>query len=95
MNPLPLTAPHRGGGGACHGLCGVALNAYLAMLLDTGVLHCDPHPGNLLRMDDGRLCILDWGRVGPLWGLLQYDPSGRFRQQVQKDVHPNAACPDG
>lgn len=30
-------------------LCGVAINAYLTMLLDTGVLHCDPHPGNLLR----------------------------------------------
>jgi predicted unusual protein kinase regulating ubiquinone biosynthesis (AarF/ABC1/UbiB family) len=42
-------------------LCGVALNAYLTMLLDTGCLHCDPHPGNLLRTSDGRLCILDWG----------------------------------
>ncbi|EJK66355.1 hypothetical protein THAOC_12731 [Thalassiosira oceanica] len=42
-------------------LCGVALNAYLTMLLDTGCLHCDPHPGNLLRTPDGRLCILDWG----------------------------------
>ena len=28
-------------------LCGVALNAYLTMLLDTGLLHCDPHPGKL------------------------------------------------
>merc|ERR1712194_825165 len=36
-------------------------NAYLTMLLDTGTLHCDPHPGNLLRTPDGRLCILDWG----------------------------------
>eukprot|EP00961_Rhodomonas_salina_P147082 1979622-Rhodomonas_salina.1 len=35
-------------------LCGVALNAYLTMLLDTGTLHCDPHPGNLLRTPDGR-----------------------------------------
>jgi predicted unusual protein kinase regulating ubiquinone biosynthesis (AarF/ABC1/UbiB family) len=26
-------------------LCGVAINAYLTMLLDTGTLHCDPHPG--------------------------------------------------
>eukprot|EP00585_Thalassiosira_rotula_P020606 CAMPEP_0196195050 /NCGR_PEP_ID=MMETSP0912-20130531/345_1 /TAXON_ID=49265 /ORGANISM="Thalassiosira rotula, Strain GSO102" /LENGTH=478 /DNA_ID=CAMNT_0041467473 /DNA_START=20 /DNA_END=1456 /DNA_ORIENTATION=- len=33
------------------------------MLLDTGTLHCDPHPGNLLRTPDGRLCILDWGMV--------------------------------
>ena len=44
-------------------LCGVALNSYLTMLLDTGTLHCDPHPGNLLRTPDGRLCILDWGMV--------------------------------
>ena len=42
-------------------LCGVALNAYLTMLLDTGCLHCDPHPGNLLRTPDGKLCILDFG----------------------------------
>ena len=41
-------------------LCGVALNAYLTMLLDTGTLHCDPHPGNLLRTTDGKL-HLDWG----------------------------------
>lgn len=44
-------------------LCGVALNAYMTMLLDTGTLHCDPHPGNLLRTPDGKLCILDWGMV--------------------------------
>ena len=42
-------------------LCAVALNAYLVMLLETGTLHCDPHPGNLLRTTDGKLCILDWG----------------------------------
>jgi len=42
-------------------LCGVAINAYLTMLLDTGTLHCDPHPGNLLRTTDGKLCILDFG----------------------------------
>ena len=34
---------------------------YLTMLLDTGTLHCDPHPGNLLRTRDGKLCILDFG----------------------------------
>ena len=28
-------------------LCSVAINAYLTMLLDTGVLHCDPHLGIL------------------------------------------------
>ena len=53
-------------------LCGVAINAYLTMLLDTGVLHCDPHPGNLLRTTDGRLCILDWGMTLGVPQDLQY-----------------------
>ncbi|KAK3281300.1 hypothetical protein CYMTET_10902 [Cymbomonas tetramitiformis] len=44
-------------------LCAVALSTYLCMLLDLGTLHVDPHPGNLLRTSDGRLCILDWGLV--------------------------------
>ena len=53
-------------------LCGVALNAYLTMLLDTGTLHCDPHPGNLLRTTDGKLCILDWGMTLAVPPDLQY-----------------------
>ncbi|EGB13066.1 hypothetical protein AURANDRAFT_10513, partial [Aureococcus anophagefferens] len=53
-------------------LCGVAINAYLTMLLDTGTLHCDPHPGNLLRTLDGKLCILDWGMTLEVPGDLQY-----------------------
>ena len=53
-------------------LCGVAINAYLTMLLDTGVLHCDPHPGNLLRTTDGKLCILDWGMTLAVPPDLQY-----------------------
>eukprot|EP00900_Chrysochromulina_parva_P002813 jgi/Chrpa1/12532/Chrysochromulina_OHIO_Genome00021754-RA len=54
-------------------LCGVALNTYLTMLLGTGLLHCDPHPGNLLRTTDGRLCILDWGLVTQVSEGLQFD----------------------
>ena len=53
-------------------LAGVAINAYLTMLLDTGVLHCDPHPGNLLRTSDGKLCILDWGMTLGVPSDLQY-----------------------
>ena len=53
-------------------LCSTAVNAYLTMLLDTGVLHCDPHPGNLLRTTDGRLCVLDWGMTLEVPKDLQY-----------------------
>jgi serine/threonine protein kinase len=41
------------------------------MLLELGVLHCDPHPGNLLRTPEGKLCILDWGMVTRLPPELQ------------------------
>lgn len=53
-------------------LCSVALNAYLVMLLETSKLHSDPHPGNLIRTPDGRLCILDFGMVLDIDPTLQY-----------------------
>jgi hypothetical protein len=53
-------------------LCSVALNAYLVMLLELRSLHCDPHPGNLLRTTDGRLCILDFGMTLEIDPTLQY-----------------------
>jgi len=52
-------------------LCSIAMNTYLTMLLELGTLHCDPHPGNLLRTPDGRLAILDWGMVTRLDEDLQ------------------------
>lgn len=42
-------------------LISTALNCYLMQLLESGFLHADPHPGNLLRTPDGRLCVLDFG----------------------------------
>lgn len=30
-------------------------------MLDEGFYHADPHPGNLLKMSDGRLAYLDFG----------------------------------
>ena len=53
-------------------LCSIALNAYLIMLLETGTLHCDPHPGNLLRTSQGKLCILDFGMTLETDPTLQY-----------------------
>ncbi|GBG66463.1 hypothetical protein CBR_g61506 [Chara braunii] len=37
------------------------LYCYLTQLLETGFLHADPHPGNLLRTPEGNLCVLDFG----------------------------------
>ncbi|WP_404386583.1 AarF/UbiB family protein [Knoellia locipacati] len=45
--------------------------AYLRMILDQGVLHADPHPGNLLLTDDGRLALLDLGMTASVSPRLQ------------------------
>ncbi|KAA6425975.1 MAG: eyespot assembly ABC1 kinase family [Trebouxia sp. A1-2] len=42
-------------------LCTTLLNCYLIQLLETGFLHADPHPGNLIRTPEGQICILDFG----------------------------------
>lgn len=52
-------------------LCSICMNTYLTMLLEFGLLHCDPHPGNLLRTEDGKLAILDWGMVTEIPADLQ------------------------
>ena len=39
------------------------IRAYLRMILDEGVLHADPHPGNMILADDGRLALIDLGMV--------------------------------
>jgi len=58
-------------------LCDTLLNCYLVQLLDTGILHADPHPGNLLRTPEGKIAILDFGlmtEVAPdkQWAFVEY-----------------------
>ena len=38
--------------------------AYLQMIIDDGVFHADPHPGNLAVQDDGTLVFYDFGMSG-------------------------------
>lgn len=40
------------------------LSAYLKQIVIDGVFHCDPHPGNIILTDDGRLALMDFGMVG-------------------------------
>jgi ubiquinone biosynthesis protein len=42
------------------------IDAYLRMFFVMGFFHGDPHPGNLLVTDDGRLGLHDFGVVGSL-----------------------------
>jgi predicted unusual protein kinase regulating ubiquinone biosynthesis (AarF/ABC1/UbiB family) len=42
------------------------LSAYLKQIAVDGIFHCDPHPGNILLAEDGRLALMDFGMVGRL-----------------------------
>ncbi len=39
------------------------LDCFCAQVLTYGLVHADPHPGNLLVGDDGRLTLIDFGAV--------------------------------
>jgi ubiquinone biosynthesis protein len=38
----------------------------LKMLLEDGLFHADPHPGNVFFLRDGRIALIDFGMVGHL-----------------------------
>lgn len=40
------------------------VDAYLEQFFKAGVFHGDPHPGNLFVLEDGRICMHDFGLVG-------------------------------
>ena len=42
------------------------LDSLLRQIVVDGVFHADPHPGNILLLDDGRLGLIDFGAVGRL-----------------------------
>ncbi|MEW5305728.1 MAG: hypothetical protein WDW36_008247 [Sanguina aurantia] len=44
----------------------VGVRCSLEQILEEGVYHADPHPGNLLKMKDGRLAYLDFGMMGAI-----------------------------
>lgn len=61
------------------------IRTYLKQLLEDGFFHADPHPGNLLVMDDGRLAFFDFGMVGRITPSLQAKMIDAFFHVVGKD----------
>lgn len=42
----------------------IGVRCSLEQMLEEGFYHADPHPGNLLKTPDGKLCYLDYGMMG-------------------------------
>lgn len=53
------------------GLADDLFRAYLTQVLVDGFFHADPHPGNVLLTDDGRLALLDLGMVARMAPRVQ------------------------
>src|SRR6476469_361103 len=49
-----------------HELARQFFNAYVFQVVVEGVYHADPHTGNILLTEDGRLALLDFGLLGRL-----------------------------
>ncbi|HKC64172.1 MAG TPA: AarF/ABC1/UbiB kinase family protein, partial [Pyrinomonadaceae bacterium] len=62
------------------------VRTYLKQLLEDGFFHADPHPGNLLVMDNGRLAFFDFGMTGKITPRLQSLMINAFFHVVGRDV---------
>lgn len=65
------------------------MHSYIQQVTAFGVFHADPHPGNFLVMQDGRVAVLDYGAVGVLtadetrhYGVLLQVLFGRMSSDV-------------
>jgi ubiquinone biosynthesis protein len=54
-----------------HALAVELLQSLLQQIMIDGVFHADPHPGNVLLLEDGRIGLLDFGSVGRVDRLIQ------------------------
>ncbi|KAF7086929.1 hypothetical protein CFC21_090172 [Triticum aestivum] len=66
-------------------LVNVGVICYLKQLLDTGFFHADPHPGNMIRTPDGKLCILDFGLVTKLTDDQKYGMIEAIAHLIHRD----------
>ncbi|MGY0037330.1 AarF/UbiB family protein [Pedobacter sp. NJ-S-72] len=39
---------------------------YLVQVLEHGFFHADPHPGNLLVLENGKIAFIDFGSMGSM-----------------------------
>lgn len=61
-------------------------DSYLKQIYLDGFFHADPHGGNIIALDDGRIALLDFGATGVLDKELQWNLFNLFYAVYRKDV---------
>ncbi|MCW5921392.1 MAG: AarF/ABC1/UbiB kinase family protein [Saprospiraceae bacterium] len=62
------------------------LRVYCKMLLQDGIYHADPHPGNILVQKDGTIVLLDFGATGELSPAMREGIPQLIEAAVKKDT---------
>jgi len=62
------------------------IDATYLQVFEYGFFHGDPHPGNLMLLEDGRLAYLDFGVTGTLTGDMQDTLMNLFMALVYQDA---------
>ena len=63
----------------------VGLDIYLTQIFEFGYFHADPHPGNVLVQQDGRIVLIDFGMVGKMLKGDKYAFAGVFIAMANHD----------
>jgi len=63
----------------------VGLDIYLTQIFEFGYFHADPHPGNVLVQEDGRIVLIDFGMVGKMLKQDKYAFAGIFIAMANHD----------
>ena len=61
-------------------------DSFLKQVLDFGLFHADPHPGNVFILPDQVICMLDYGMVGHLGQDLKDQLVDLLQALLNKDV---------
>lgn len=66
------------------------MDIYLSQIFEFGYFHGDPHPGNILVNQDGKIILLDFGMVGQLMKKDKYAFAGIFIAMSRYDAREMA-----
>jgi ubiquinone biosynthesis protein len=61
-------------------------DAFLQQVLDYGLFHADPHPGNIFVLPDQVICMIDFGMVGRLGQDLKEQLLDLLQALLERDV---------
>lgn len=75
-----------------HAIARELMEAQGHMLFRSGFVNCDPHAGNVMLLEDGRLALIDWGQVVRLTRQQRCLLAGLYIAVADRDDIMSADC---